>query len=122
MFADTASESFGYKVDHAIIHKLSLTETAAKIFIHKNSLKTLGCGIVFFDSNKNAGLHMIGTIPEGRGLGIGTQMTMRLLKEVKARGCNYCVLNASEMGEPIYKKLGFQTYGELETYRILKAE
>jgi len=32
------------------------------------------------------------------------------------------VLNASKMGEPIYKKLGFQSYGSLETYRILKSE
>lgn len=118
IFADTASASFGYKVDPAIVHKLSFNGSPVKMFIHKKSVQSLGCGIVFFDSNNNAGLHMIGTIPTAQGLGIGTQITTKLLDEVKAKGCNHCVLNASKMGEPLYKKLGFQMYGELETYRI----
>jgi len=32
----------------------------------------------------------------------------------------YCVLNASKMGEQIYKKLGFTVFGTLENYTILK--
>jgi hypothetical protein len=28
------------------------------------------------------------------------------------------VLNASVMGEPIYAKLGFETYGELQTFSV----
>lgn len=122
VFAEIASKSFGYKVDHTIIQKLCIVESPIKLFIHWESNQCLGCGIIFIDSNHNAGLHMIGTIPEGRGKGIGTQMVMRLLEEIKAKSCNFCVLNASKMGEPIYKKLGFQSYGNLETYRILKSE
>jgi predicted acetyltransferase len=79
----------------------------------------LGCGIIFFDSNNNAGLHMIGTISNGRGKGIGTKMTKKLLLEAKANKSEFCVLHASMMGENIYKKLGFNSFGELETYLIL---
>ncbi|BDD05595.1 GNAT family N-acetyltransferase [Aureibacter tunicatorum] len=74
------------------------------------------------DSNDNAELHMIGTVPEGRGKGIGKSMTEYLLLEAKANNAKSCVLHASAMGARIYTKLGFQAYGELETYRILRME
>ena len=74
--------------------------------------------IIFFDSNKNAGLHMIGTTPNGRGKGIGTKMTAKLLLEAKANNSENCVLHASKMGENIYKKIGFNSFGEFETYQI----
>ncbi len=61
---------------------------------------------------------MIGTIPKGRGQGIGKSITEYLLHEAKQNGKNYCVLHASLLGESIYRKLGFKPYGELETYRI----
>ena len=73
-----------------------------------------------FDSNNNAGLHMIGTIPNGRGKGIGSKMTESLLCEAKSSKSNNCVLHASQMGENIYKNFGFVPFGELETYLILE--
>ena len=63
---------------------------------------------------------MIGTLPKGRGKGIGKSMTERLLIQAKENNANHCVLHASLMGESIYKKLGFEPYGEIETYKILK--
>ena len=74
--------------------------------MHNNEY--LCCGIIFYDSNNNAGLHMIGTISNGRGKGIGTKMTKKLLLEAKANKSEFCVLHASMMGENIYKKLGFE--------------
>lgn len=119
-FAETASESFGYRVDHKVILNLVNNSNAARLFIYQEGKECLGCGIVFFDSHNNAGLHMIGTLPKGRGKGIGKSMTEKLLKEAKENNMNHCVLHASLMGESIYKKLGFEPYGEIETYKILK--
>ena len=118
-FAKTASESFGYKVDGNIINLLGEDSSKVRLFNYLQNKEYLGCGIVFFDSNNNAGLHMIGTISNGRGTGIGTKMTEKLLWEAKANKSENCVLHASVMGENIYKKLGFYSFGELETYRIL---
>ncbi len=47
-------------------------------------------------------------------------ITEHLLMEAKENRTKICVLHASKMGDPIYTKLGFQKYGEIETYRILK--
>lgn len=119
-FAKTASEAFGYRVDHNVIFTLVKNSKRVRLFIHEEEKECLGCGIVFFDSFNNAGLHMIGTLPEGRGKGIGKSMTERLLLEAKENNMNYSVLHASLMGEAIYRRLGFEPYGEIETYRILK--
>jgi len=116
-FAQIASESFGYKVDGDLI-KLIANEPEINLFVYRKEEETLGCGLVFFDSNNNAGLHMIGTIPAGRGMGIGKSITEYLLKEAKDKQCKFCVLHASLMGEKIYSRLGFVPYGELATYRI----
>ena len=118
-FAKTASDAFGYKVDGNIIYLLSEDSSKVRLFNYMYNNEYLCCGIIFYDSNNNAGLHMIGTISNGRGKGIGTKMTKKLLLEAKANKSEFCVLHASMMGENIYKKLGFNSFGELETYLIL---
>ncbi len=119
-FANTASKSFGYRVDKNVIFEIVKNSKTVRLFTYQEGKECLGCGIIFFDSNNNAGLHMIGTLPRGRGKGIGKSMSEKLLMEAKENNSKTCVLHASLMGEPIYIKLGFKTYGEIETYRILK--
>lgn len=119
-FAETASKSFGYYVDSEVVSKIMNNSKAVKLFLYQEKKECLACGMVFFDSNNNAGLHMVGTLPKGRGRGIGKSITEKLLKEAKENNANYCVLHSSLMGESIYKKLGFKSYGEIETYKILK--
>ena len=118
-FANTASKAFGYHVDSETVHLVNQNPSKIKFFNYVAENECLGCGIVYFDSFNNAGLHMIGTVPNGRGKGVGKKMTERLLAEAINNDSRHCVLHASQMGEPIYKKLGFRVYGELETYRIV---
>ncbi len=120
MFADVASKSFGYRVDSRIVYKLVYSFSPVKMFVYREFDKCLGCGLVFFDAKNTAGLHMIGTLPESRGLGVAKKITARLLDEVILSKCKICVLNASSMGEFVYRKFGFQSYGLLGTYKILK--
>jgi len=119
-FANIASESFGYKVDGTIVYNLCKDSFPSKLFIYKEKKESYGCGIVFFDKNNIAGFHMIGTIPKGRGKGIGKSITEKLIGEALINNSKYCVLNASKMGEQIYKKLGFTAFGTVENYKILK--
>lgn len=119
-FANTASKSFGYLVDPNVVFKIVKNSKIARLFTYQEDNDCLGCGIIFFDSNSNAGLHMIGTLPKGRDKGIGKSMTEKLLMEAKDNNAIYCVLHASLMGESIYKRLGFELYDEIETYKILK--
>ena len=119
-FADIATESFGYKVDGEIVYNIAKDDRTTRLFIYRENKTNFGCGIVFFDSKNIAGFHMVGTIPAGRGRGIGKSMTETLIQEARINGAESCVLNASKMGEPIYLKLGFRAQGLLENYTILK--
>ncbi|MBQ8922165.1 MAG: GNAT family N-acetyltransferase [Oscillospiraceae bacterium] len=47
------------------------------------------------------------TEPEHRGKGCATLLMQRLLQEAKRLGLNLVSLSASDMGRPIYEKLGF---------------
>jgi GNAT superfamily N-acetyltransferase len=118
-FANIASESFGYKVDGRIVYPVSKDNSICKLFIFREKNESYGCGIIFFDNRNVAGLHMIGTIPSGRGKGIGKSMTEKLIDEALINNSKQCVLNASKMGESIYKNLGFTNFGLLENYTIL---
>ena len=62
-----------------------------------------------------AGIYAVATIPEARRKGIGRTMTVRPLLEAKQSGYQVGILQASPMGYPIYKRLGFE---EVCKYRI----
>jgi ribosomal protein S18 acetylase RimI-like enzyme len=62
-----------------------------------------------------AGVYAIATIPESRQRGIGRYMTMLPLLEARRLGYHVAILQASSMGYPIYKKLGFN---DVCSYRL----
>jgi ribosomal protein S18 acetylase RimI-like enzyme len=55
-----------------------------------------------------AGIYDISTVPEARRRGIGTFMTVAMLHEARALGFETAFLQPSEMGEPLYRRLGFR--------------
>jgi len=62
-----------------------------------------------------ASIYCVATVPEARGMGIGTAITREPLLEAKNAGYNVAVLEASEMGLPVYEKLGFKEIFEFKT-------
>ncbi|MDD1765016.1 MAG: GNAT family N-acetyltransferase [Methanomassiliicoccales archaeon] len=63
-----------------------------------------------------AGVYNIATIPVARRKGIGTAITREPLQIAKDVGYDVAVLEASEMGLPIYRRLGFKELCEFRTY------
>ena len=45
--------------------------------------------------------------PAHRQQGIATQLTQHAIAYLKSIGCTQAILNASPLGEPVYKRLGF---------------
>jgi len=63
-----------------------------------------------------AGVYAVATLPEARNRGIGTAMTLHAMAEGKLNGAKSAVLQATEMGRPIYERIGFSTVFEYEMY------
>ena len=63
-----------------------------------------------------AGLYWVTVIPEARGKGIGTQMSLQPLQDGLDAGYQLGVLDSTEMGYTIYKKIGFKDYYKQPVY------
>lgn len=61
-----------------------------------------------------AGIQMVGTVPGARGRGLGELCTRWTVNTGFRLGAAAAVLEASEMGEPVYRRMGFV---ELSRYR-----
>jgi ribosomal protein S18 acetylase RimI-like enzyme len=118
IFAEIASKGFQYTVDPNIIEALLKNAYRVKLFVGKHDDTFASCGLSFYDSKGNAGLYMIATLPQYRGLGLGRNMTIRLMNECLKEDIRFCTLQASPDGEPIYLKLGFKPYKNIYTYKM----
>jgi GNAT superfamily N-acetyltransferase len=58
-----------------------------------------------------AGIYTVATLPEARGQGIGTAITLAPLFDAKDLGYEWSILHSSKMGYNVYKKIGYQDFG-----------
>jgi GNAT superfamily N-acetyltransferase len=58
----------------------------------------------------------VGTLPEARGQGIGSAITLQPYLDARALGYHTGVLFATELGIPVYERLGFRKVGAISRY------
>jgi GNAT superfamily N-acetyltransferase len=64
-----------------------------------------------------AGIYIVATVPEARRRGLGTAVTAAAVREARELGYPVAVLQASEMGHPIYRRLGFEDHYTFRRYQ-----
>lgn len=99
-----AYAKLGFDGDAPFRHYLGLLEGVPVAC----STMFLACGV--------ADLWHIGTLPEFRRRGFGAAMTLQPLYDAQALGQHLAVLYASEMGVPVYYRLGFREHARLAQY------
>ena len=52
------------------------------------------------------------TVPEYRGQGLASELLKKVLDEARSRSVKNILLVASDMGKPVYKKVGFEEAGD----------
>ena len=62
-----------------------------------------------FVSEGVAGVYNVATVPGHRGQGIGAALTWAAAWAGRDRGATFSILQASEAGEPVYRRMGYQT-------------
>ena len=63
-----------------------------------------------------AGIYNMMTVPDAQRRGIGSLMTVGPLEVARARGYRLGVLQSSQMGERLYRRLGFEEYCRIAIY------
>jgi GNAT superfamily N-acetyltransferase len=69
-----------------------------------------------FLSEGVAGIYNVSCIPDVRGQGIGSAVTLAPLLEARQMGYRIGILQASKGGYNVYRRLGFQEYGKLSVH------
>jgi len=68
-----------------------------------------------------AGIYSVATLPKARGRGIGAALTLDPLLKAREMGYRIGVLQSSEMGFNMYKRLGFQHLCQIEYFYRMTA-
>lgn len=63
-----------------------------------------------------AGVYCVSTVERARRRGIGAAVTLAALREARDLGWDIGVLGSSEMGFPVYRRLGFVEYCRIGLY------
>jgi GNAT superfamily N-acetyltransferase len=91
-------------------------ETPLRLFIAwlddqpvATSLMFLGAGV--------AGIYNVATLASARGRGVGTAVTLAPLLMARDEGYRVGILQSSDSGYNVYRKLGFQEY--CKTYQYI---
>jgi len=77
--------------------------------------KPVGTSQLFL-SESTAGIYNVTCMPEARGQGIGSAVTLAPLLKAREMGYQIGVLQASQKGYNVYRRLGFQNFGKLSLY------
>jgi predicted acetyltransferase len=67
-------------------------------------------------SGTTAGIYNVATLPSHRKRGYGEAMTWRAVAGGAAAGCDVAILQASQMGRPIYERMGFRLVAPYRTF------
>ncbi len=63
-----------------------------------------------------AGIFNVATLPEARKRGFGEALTWHAITRGTSHGCDMASLQASEMGRPVYERMGFRLVSNYKTF------
>lgn len=114
LWIDVALRSFNPYLGKDIFGSL-LNGEKVRFYSGVNDGKVVATSMIFLSSGV-AGIYFVSVIPELRNRGMGREMMLRCIYDVQELGYNYCILQATDLGEHLYKSLGFKLCGTLKYY------
>lgn len=78
----------------------------------------VGQSVLFATSGElaTAGIYNCGVTPAARNRGVGKAVVLAACQQAQALGYSGALLNATPLGEPVYRRLGFQSIGHGQTW------
>jgi GNAT superfamily N-acetyltransferase len=72
--------------------------------------------LIAFDHDDDCSIWLVATLPNGRGRGLATALTAHALVDGRERGRTTSTLQATDLGRPIYERLGYRSLGEIQMW------
>lgn len=88
-----------------------------RVFTANRGDKAVGTSWACY-GNGVTGVFSVSTLPSERRKGVGAALTVAAMRTGALAGDNIAYLEASEMGYPVYEKLGFQTMSNGSLYTL----
>jgi predicted GNAT family acetyltransferase len=102
-WVDTFTIPFGYRIHEDLVAQ-SCNKVQFNLVFFENTL--IGTALLHIEDGI-AGIHSVGIIPEVRRKGYAEEIMKILIDMAIDSNASHCVLQASEMGQGIYTRLGF---------------
>ena len=115
-WSEVVSKVFNLKVDFDLL-KFLYSQEEVIFYLGKYEGSPVSTLMLYLSSGV-AGLHAVSTLNEYRNKGFGLAISKAALIDAYKTGYYIGVLQASSMGERIYRKLGFQKFCDISSYAL----
>lgn len=112
---DIGNDAFAYVIDRPVIERL-VNQSDIQLLLGCLDGKAVASGLLFKTGNI-IGVHQVGVKPALQGKGIAKAFMKELLLACQYWSGRYVVLQASEVGRPLYDSLGFKFQFDIENYQ-----
>lgn len=81
----------------------------------------LASGLVTFDYEDDCSVWLVATCESARGRGLASALMAHALADARERGRTTSTLQASDLGRPVYERLGYRSLGEIQLWEKRRA-
>ena len=112
VFRDLAARGFGMprEIGDRIVSDAILDDPNLAAVLGTVGGEPVSCALVSV-TGTTAGIYNVATPEEYRRRGYGAALTWAAIEEGARRGCDHTILQASEMGAPVYRAMGYVDIG-----------
>ena len=106
----------GGNIDDKIFYQMSKHDNASFYLAYLDAVPIATSLVV--QKGDEVGVYLIATLEPFRKKGIGKYITAYTLWKAKQSGASFAHLQATELGKPVYQKIGFEIMGKVPVFKI----
>lgn len=114
-WAVAMDEGYGLPPGLGAMCASAAADGTAELFAARSGGRILSTSMLFLHDGL-AGIYCVATRPEARGKGLGAYVTSEPLRMARKKGYKTGILQSSEAGYPVYKRIGFRDVGSIPIY------
>ena len=90
------------------------------VYVARTGGEAVAC-VAALDHAGDCAIWNVGTREAARGRGLATGLMRQALLDARARGCETTTLQATQMGQPVYRRIGYRELGPIDMWERRRA-